>query len=104
MTGRKLLADGQEWQDMRAGRLVLIPSVPLELQNIIRQMKNANGKLRPTTAELLAKRQLLSDNGKKLITERNKDREVSQAFEARLKKITPPEKLLFRSNTFPRGL
>ena len=103
VTGRELPADGQEWQDLRAGRLGPMPSTPLELQNIIRQMMNQDGNQRPTAAELLTRRQLLSDDEKKLITEQNKAREAKEAWEARLKKITPPKRLLQRSNTCPRG-
>ena len=82
-----------------------MPSIPLERQNLlIRQMMNQDGNQRPTAAELLTRRQLLSDDEKKLITEQNKAREAKEAWEARLKKITPPKRLLQRSNTCPRGL
>ena len=35
MKGRELPADGQEWQDLRAGRLGPMSSIPLELQNYV---------------------------------------------------------------------
>ncbi len=104
VTGKQLPGDGQEWQDLRAGKLGPMPGTPLELQNLIRQMMSRDGNQRPTAADLLRRRQLLSDDEKKLIMEQNKAREAREAWEARLKKITPPRKLLQRSNTCPRGL
>jgi hypothetical protein len=74
----------------------------LELQKLIRQMMHEGGKNRPTAAELLTRRQLLSDEQKTLIMEQNKAKEAKEALEANLRKITPPKRVLQRSNTCPR--
>lgn len=97
-----LPADGPKWHDLRSGKLDAMVNAPTELQNIIRQMMHPDGKERPTAAELLTRRQLLSEEQKKLIAEQNKAKEAQQAWEAKLKKITPLKKVLQRSNTCPR--
>jgi hypothetical protein len=51
---------------------------------------------------LLTRRQLLSDEQKTLIMEQNKAKEAKEALEANLRKITPPKRVLQRSNTCPR--
>ena len=102
VTDSPLPADGQEWQDYRDGKLGPMSRTPLELQNIIRQMTHEDAEQRPTAAQLLTRRQLLSEERKKLILEQNKAREAQEAWEAKLKKITPPRRLLQRSNTCPR--
>lgn len=94
--------DGQAWHDLRSGKLGLMTNAPLELQEIIRQMMHPDGKQRPTAADLLTRRQLLSEEQKNLIAEQNKAKEAQRAWEAKLKKMTPPKKLLQRSNTCPR--
>lgn len=99
---RDLPPDGQEWHDLRSGKLGLMSNAPLELQEIIRQMMHQDGKERPTAAELLTRRQLLSEEQKNLIAEQNKAKEAQRAWEAKLKKMTPPKKVLQRSNTCPR--
>jgi len=98
---RALPADGQEWQDLRAGRLAPMPSTPVELQNLIMEMMHKDGKLRPTAAELLTRRQLLSGDQKELIFQQNKARQAQEAWKAMAKKLSPPKRLLVRSNTCP---
>jgi hypothetical protein len=98
---RPLPLDGQEWQDLRAGRLGPLPGTPPELQKIIRQMMHEDAKNRPTAAELLTRRQLLSEEQKKLIIEQNKAKEAKEALEANLRKLTPPRGMLQRANTCP---
>mmetsp|Transcript_14793 Transcript_14793/g.27829 ORF Transcript_14793/g.27829 Transcript_14793/m.27829 type:complete len:728 (-) Transcript_14793:90-2273(-) len=99
---RDLPPDGQEWHDLRSGKLGSMTNAPLELQEIIRKMMHQDGQERPTAAELLTRRQLLSEEQKKLIAEQNKAKEAQRAWEAKLKKMTPPKKVLQRSNTCPR--
>jgi len=101
VTGRELPADGQEWQDLRAGKLASMPDAPIELQKFIYQLMHKDGTQRPTAAELLTKRQLLSEEQKKLIMEQNKARQAEEAWKM-MNKLAPPQRLLQRSNTCPQ--
>lgn len=102
---KSLPSDGQEWQDLRAGKLAPMAGAPLALQQIIQQMMYPNGSERPTAAELLKHRQLLSDEEKELIVEKNKVKQANMALahqQAQMKSLTPPKRLLTRSYTCPR--
>lgn len=105
VSGKALPADGQEWQDVRAGKLAPMAGIPSELQDIVKQMTCPDGERRPSAEELLKHRQLLSNEEKLLITERNKVKQANMALafqQARMKSLTPPKRLLTRSNTCPR--
>ena len=91
VTGRELPADGQEWQDLRAGKLASMPDAPIELQKFIYQLMHKDGTQRPTAAELLTKRQLLSEEQKKLIMEQNKARQAEEAWKM-MNKLAPPQR------------
>ena len=102
---RPLPLDGQEWQDLRNGKLASILHTQTDLQNIIRSMMHPDANQRPTAADLLTMRQLLSEEQKRLIAEQNKVREANMALaiqEERLRKMLSPKRILKRSNTCPR--
>lgn len=99
-----LPVDGQEWQDLRAGKLSDKLHAQPDLQTFIKSMMNPDANGRPNAAELLTRRQLLSEEQKRLIHEQNKVREANMALafqEQRFRKISP-KRGLTRSNTCPR--
>ncbi|GFH44880.1 wee1-like protein kinase [Chaetoceros tenuissimus] len=93
--------DGQQWQDLRAGKIGTMIGVPLPLVEIITDMMNPNADERPTCAELLKRRQLLSEDEKRLIEEKNRA-QIANAAWANFKRMSPPKGMLKRSNTCPR--
>ncbi len=102
---RPLPLDGQEWQDLRAGRLDSTLHTQPDLQNIIKSMMHPDSNQRPKASELLTRRQLLSEEQKQLITEQNRVREANMALAnqvERFKRIQSPKRGLTRSNTCPR--
>jgi len=106
--GRFLPANGQEWQDIRAGTLSPMRETPTELQKIVEDMMQPNAELRPSATTLLKKRQLLSDEQQQLLVEKNKVTEATLALAAekeRLRKLTPPrgKGKLIRANTWNGG-
>ena len=104
-TGKNLPTEGQEWQDIRAGIFEEMPNAPLELQLIIKSMMSPDPDQRPSAAELLQRRQLLSEDEKELIRERNKVKMANVALAhhtEQLRRLSPPKGLLVRSNTCPR--
>jgi len=103
--GCALPVDGQEWQDLRAGKLSATLHTQPDLQNIIKSMMHPDANQRPNAAELLTRRQLLSEEQKLLILEQNRVREANTALafqEERFRKIHSPKRVLTRSNTCPR--
>jgi len=103
--GSPLPAEGQEWQDLRAGRLSDTLKAQPDLQNIIKSMMDPEASRRPKAAELLTRRQLLSEEEKQLIIEQNRVREANTALafqEERFRRISSPKRVLTRSNTCPR--
>ena len=70
--GRQLPMNGEEWQDIRAGKLSPLPNTDHDMANIIRRMLDPNPVNRPTPASLLKHPQLLSDEEKALNAERTK--------------------------------
>ena len=103
--GRVLPVDGQEWQDLRAGKLAATSHTQPDLQSIIKSMMHPDANQRPNAAELLTRRQLLSEEQKLLILEQNRVREANTALafqEERFRKISSPKRVLTRSNTCPR--
>ncbi len=103
--GNPLPAEGPEWQDLRAGRLSTTLKAQPDLQNIIKSMMDPEAIRRPNAAELLTRRQLLSEEEKQLILEQNRVREANMALaiqEERFRRIKSPKRGLTRSNTCPR--
>lgn len=78
--GRPLPENGQEWQDIRHGILQPMTNTPFELQMIVRTMLAPEKKSRPSAADLLKKRQLMSDEQRQLIVERNKANAANMAL------------------------
>eukprot|EP00559_Dactyliosolen_fragilissimus_P001291 CAMPEP_0184866062 /NCGR_PEP_ID=MMETSP0580-20130426/20586_1 /TAXON_ID=1118495 /ORGANISM="Dactyliosolen fragilissimus" /LENGTH=702 /DNA_ID=CAMNT_0027365525 /DNA_START=89 /DNA_END=2197 /DNA_ORIENTATION=- len=102
-TGRNLPSDGQEWQDLRAGNLSPMQNTHPELQKIIHKMMDPDPSLRPSAKVLLQNRQLLSEEQKQLIQEKNRVKEANFALkyqQDRFKKeASPPKNLLIRSHS-----
>ncbi|KAL9190498.1 hypothetical protein ACHAXT_000204 [Thalassiosira profunda] len=87
--------NGPEWQDMRRGNLLRMPHTPFDLQMIVREMMAPERQDRPSAEELLKKRQLLSDEQRQLITERNKAKAANKALDVqmqRFKQLSPQER------------
>ena len=64
---KSLPENGQEWQDIRHGILLPMPSTAFDMQMIIRQMMSPEWRSRPSAEMLLKKRQLLSDDERKIL-------------------------------------
>jgi len=100
---RTLPTHGEEWHEIRAGKLSPLPHTSNELCNIIKVMIHPKREQRPSAAMLLKRRQLLSEDQKQLILARNKVREANMALavkDARLKALSfPPRTPLTRANT-----
>ncbi len=65
-----------------------MPNTAFELQMIIRIMMAPDKKSRPSAAELLTRRQLLSDEQRQLIVERNKAEAANMALDAQMVRST----------------
>ena len=74
--------NGQEWQDMRRGKLLPMPNTAIELQMIVRDMMALEWITRPSAESMLKRRQLLSDEQKQLFIERNKANVANMALDA----------------------
>ena len=101
-SGEELPMDGQGWHDLRNGAIHSFQHTPVELYCMIKDMMNPDPDLRPSASLLLQRRQLLSEEQKKLILEQNKVREANLALkhqEARYLQ-SPPKKTLMRSHTW----
>jgi len=98
--GRGLPENGQEWQDIRQGVLLPMRNSSFDFQMIIQTMMSPQKEDRPTASELLKKRQLLSEEQRQLIVERNKAEAANMALNAQMKLMkATPKKILARSNT-----
>ena len=98
--GRGLPENGQEWQDIRNGVLQPMRKFSFDLQMIIHGMMSTGKEDRPTASELLQKRQLLSEEQRQLIVERNKAEAANMALNAQMKLMkATPKRSLARSNT-----
>ena len=64
---KSLPENGQEWQDIRHGILLPMPSTAFDMQMIIREMMSPEWRSRPSAEMLLKKRQLLSDDERKIL-------------------------------------
>jgi len=102
--GRRLPADGQEWQNIRAGKLASLPNASRELDGLISEMMNPDPASRPTASALLKRSQLLSEEQKLLIAEKTKVAAAKIALavqQERLNKLTPPpRRKMVRANTW----
>ncbi|KAL7534487.1 hypothetical protein ACHAXR_007542, partial [Thalassiosira sp. AJA248-18] len=76
--------NGPEWQNMRQGKLLSMPNTSFDMQMIIREMMAPDRHGRPSAEELLKKRQLLSDEQRQLIVERNKANAANMALDAQM--------------------
>ena len=82
--GHNLPENGKEWQDMRSGVLLPMPNTAFDLQMIIREMMTPAKESRPSASELLKRRQLLSDEQRQLIVERNKANAANMALDVQM--------------------
>eukprot|EP00804_Cyclotella_cryptica_P020732 CCRYP_003505-RA/>CCRYP_003505-RA protein AED:0.26 eAED:0.26 QI:135/0.8/0.66/1/1/1/6/451/832 len=98
--GRPLPENGPEWQDIRHGTLLPMPNTAFELQMIVRIMMAPEKESRPSAADLLKKRQLMSIEQQQLIVERNKANAANMALN-QMQRIqsSSPRKRFHRSNT-----
>ena len=95
---RPLPDNGNEWQDIRHGKLLPMPNTTHELQMIVREMMAPEWINRPSARALLKRRQLLSAEQQQLVVERNKANVANAALsQERLKAMSPGK--LNRSNT-----
>jgi wee1-like protein kinase len=98
--GRGLPENGQEWQDIRQGVLLPMRNTSFDFQMIVQTMMSPDKGDRPTASELLKRRQLLSEEQRQLIVERNKAEAANMALNAQMKLMkASPRKALARSNT-----
>eukprot|EP00934_Nitzschia_sp_Nitz4_P001465 Nitzschia sp. Nitz4//scaffold42_size132992//26756//29100//NITZ4_003384-RA/size132992-augustus-gene-0.101-mRNA-1//1//CDS//3329551673//1465//frame0 len=105
---RPLPTNGPEWQSLRAAIFPPLASTPGEMQRIMKLMMDPQWSSRPSASELLKRPQLLSDEQKALLEERNKVVLANMALAEqanRLKGLTPPPKIpgkgmLVRSSTW----
>jgi len=95
---QNLPENGQEWQDIRQGNLLRMPNTPFDMSMIIREMMAPEWRNRPSAEELLKKRQLLSDEQRQLIVERNKANAANTALDAQMQRF----KLLSPKNARPK--
>lgn len=105
---RDLPMSGQEWQDIRAGVLQSMGDTPFALELIVKSMMHPDAHQRPHPSQLLKKNELLSDEQKQLLREKEKVLEVNMALALqtqRMKKLTPPRPGgLMRANTWNGSL
>eukprot|EP00566_Odontella_aurita_P003111 CAMPEP_0113600462 /NCGR_PEP_ID=MMETSP0015_2-20120614/42716_1 /TAXON_ID=2838 /ORGANISM="Odontella" /LENGTH=982 /DNA_ID=CAMNT_0000508713 /DNA_START=620 /DNA_END=3568 /DNA_ORIENTATION=+ /assembly_acc=CAM_ASM_000160 len=85
--GRSLPADGPEWVDLRSGKLAVLRRTHPALVEMVRDMMGPDPVNRPCASALLRRRQLLSDEQKLLLLERNRAREASLALVAQERKL-----------------
>lgn len=109
--GRRLPHSGPEWQALRSATIPVLSNTPKDMQMIIELMMNPIYNSRPTASELLKRPQLLSDEQKALMVERNKVIQANLALAEqtnRLRQLAPappvpsmPRKtVLVRANTW----
>jgi serine/threonine protein kinase len=112
LDGKPLPTDGDVWQALRSAKLPPLSNVPDEMQRIMRLMMNPSHTQRPTAIDLLELPQLLSDEQKALMAEKNKVLQANMALlaqERQLRMLAPalpakPRKGgLVRANTWNGG-
>ena len=82
---KTLPQDGQEWQDIRHGKLLQMPSTSFDMAMIIRQMMLPEWRNRPSAEELLKKPQLLSDEERKIRGLEKKNKALEQMVRSSLR-------------------
>ena len=82
---KTLPQDGQEWQDIRHGKLLQMPSTSFDMAMIIRQMMLPEWRNRPSAEELLKKSQLLSDEERKIRGLEKKNKALEQMVSTSLR-------------------
>lgn len=95
--GRPLPENGQEWQDLRDGNLRPMDGTEFDLQMTVRSMMAPDHASRPSAEELLRKRQLMSEDQRQLIVERNKANEANRALNVQMVRRRHPHALDFPS-------
>lgn len=103
--GRSLPMNGQEWQDIRAGRTLPLPNTSPDLVVIIRQMMVPVAGMRPSASQLLTHPQLLSDDQKALRFEKNRVMQANMKLQAQMHNqlsatVPPPKRALSRASTW----
>jgi wee1-like protein kinase len=99
--GRPLPMNGDEWQDIRAGRLSPLPNSDSDMANIIRRMMDPVAANRPPPTSLLKHPQLLSDEQKALNAEKTKVIQANIQLAAQQKRFgEAPKRQLTRANTW----
>ena len=104
--GKSLPSNGPEWQSLRSAGVPQLSSMPEEFHRIIRTMMNPSYQQRPSANELLKRPQLLSEEQKMLLRERNRVLQANLALVAqskKLEKLAPPlpkRNVLTRRNTW----
>jgi len=105
--GRPLPMNGQEWQDIRHGRLLPLPRTSADLAGIIRRMMDPDPNTRPGASQLLSHPQLLSDEQKALNVEKTKvlqaNLQLQQFSRLGQPPAPPPRRALTRANTWSGG-
>eukprot|EP00814_Leptocylindrus_danicus_P019766 CAMPEP_0116039804 /NCGR_PEP_ID=MMETSP0321-20121206/23877_1 /TAXON_ID=163516 /ORGANISM="Leptocylindrus danicus var. danicus, Strain B650" /LENGTH=592 /DNA_ID=CAMNT_0003519289 /DNA_START=14 /DNA_END=1792 /DNA_ORIENTATION=- len=108
--GRSLPANGTEWQAIRDGVLRPMLGASIELQHTVRDMMRSEFNERPSAADLLKRRHLMSQEQQALIIERNKVAEANMALTVqheRMRKqhdnLIPHKRGLKRFNTWSIG-
>lgn len=115
-----LPAEGEGWHKIRNNDLDFTPSsgsssapatavlnsnnsTPKELQEILRSMMSRDASCRPSAAELLRKRPLLSEQEKQLIAEKNKVKSLEEQKFHTSFTADRNKKRLVRSSTWDAG-
>lgn len=103
--GRPLPMDGEEWQDIRAGRLSPMPNTRQDLSMIVKQMMDPDPQKRPSASKLLQHPQLLSDEQKALFVEKSKVIQANEQLAAQARHMNMPamKRGLVRANTWSGG-
>jgi serine/threonine protein kinase len=105
---RPLPTNGPEWQSLRSGNFPSLASTPGEMLRLLQAMMHPSAAARPSAHDLLKRPQLLSEEQKALLAERNKVVQANLALAEqanRLKHLKPPpipgrKSMLTRANTW----
>ena len=108
---RPLPTNGPEWQSLRSANFPALASTPGEMLRLLQVMMHPSAATRPSAHDLLKRPQLLSEEQKALLAERNKVVQANLALAeqaSRLKNLKPPpipgrRSLLTRANTWNGG-
>jgi serine/threonine protein kinase len=91
--GKPLPTNGPQWQALRSTEIPTPPDTPDAMQRIIKLMMNPSYAARPSAIDLLKRPQLLSEEQKELLAERNKVVLANLALKSqqqRIRMLTPP--------------